>query len=114
MPDQTKTLSFPSAGIDVSTAFCRQRPRQIVGKQQGVQYQPVTQQPILGGLDLNAQPDPHMWATSTPLGVNVRGFDPVQNRRRGGSRCGLSTYIPAQASGTNLIQCLGFIIVNQS
>ena len=109
--DRNTTLSFPSAGIDVSTAFARQKPRQILGGSGGIQNQPVTGQPMLGGYDAQAAPDPHMWASSTRSGLNVRGFDPSQNRRRGGSRPGLTQYVPAQtAGGAFVIQCLQLII----
>lgn len=111
--DTEKTFSFPASGMDVSAAFCRQRPRQIVGKQGGLQFQPVTNQPILGGFQVQAEPDPQMWANSTAFAVNMRGFEPVQNRKRGGSRCGASQYIPQQLSGSNVVQCLGFLILNQ-
>ena len=107
--DTIKTLSFPGAGIDVSAAFCRQKARQIIGQSGGLQPQPTGSAPILGGYDLNAQQDPHMWAQSTPRGINVRGFDPVANRRRGGSRAGLSRYNPVQPSGMNLIQNLNYM-----
>lgn len=106
------TLHFPSAGMDVSTAFMRQKPRQIVGNSGGVQTQPVTGEAIIGGMDVSqAQPDPNMWARTTPLGINVRGFDPVENRRRGGSRCGLSQWIDGQVNGSNLIQNVNYVIV---
>lgn len=62
----------------------------------------------LGGIYLSApfeQPPP----TTTPLGVNVRCQDPIQNRIRGGSRGGLSEYIPQQAQGENKIQHLAII-----
>lgn len=109
MADIIKTFSFPASGIDVSTAFCRQKPRQIMG--QGLQVQPTTGQPIVGGFDIQAQQDPNMWASSTRSGINVRGFDPQQNRRRGGSRPGLSQYVPAQTGGgMNVVQNVNFTV----
>lgn len=106
-PGGQKTLRFPAAGIDISTAFSRQNPRQIAGRQaKSIQQHPVTAQPILGGYDLQATPDPHVWGSSTPLGINVRGFDPEQNRVRGGSRPGLTQYIPQRISGNNIVQNL--------
>lgn len=109
---QQQTMNFPSAGIDLATAFSRQRPRQIIGK--GLQVTPTTGQPIVGGFDLQAQQDPYMWARSTPSGINVRGYEPQENRRRGGSRCGMSQFIPSQADGANIVQCLAIVIGNVS
>jgi hypothetical protein len=108
--DKNQTLHFPSAGIDLSTAFSRQKPRQILGRQGGVQQQPVTGQPIVGGYDIQAVPDPVMWASSTPSGINCRGFDPAQNRRRGGSRSGLKPYLPVPVNGPWVVQCLAAVI----
>ncbi len=110
-PSEDRTLSFPAGGINVSSAFCRQQPRQIIG--QGLQVQPVTQQPMLGGYELNATPDQNMWANTTVSGINVRGYDPQANRRRGGSREGLSQYIPAQPSGgPQIVQNINYLVVN--
>jgi hypothetical protein len=105
-----KTFSFPSAGIDVSGAYCRQKPRQIIGQNGGLQVQPASQQPMLGGYDLNAQPDVNMWASSTVSGINVRGYDPLLNRRRGGSRQGMSQFIPAQPNDESIIQNINYLI----
>jgi hypothetical protein len=115
MPDaNTKTISYPAAGIAVNAAFCRQQPRQIAGQPGGIQTNPVSQQPMLGGYDLQAQPDPNVWANTTPVGVNVRGYEPLSQRRRGGSRAGLSQYIPQQMNGQYLVQCLGQFVTEQS
>jgi hypothetical protein len=107
-----KTLTFPAAGIDVSAAFCRQKPKQITGNTNAVQQNPVSGAPIVGGFDVQGmQADPHMWAATTVLGVNVRGYDTQQNKRRGGTRNGLSQYIPAQAAGVPwVIQNLNYIV----
>lgn len=109
---QIKTLLFPSSGIDVSTAFMRQQPRQITGNTTIVQQNPQTGQPIVGGYDMQGmQVDPHMWAPSTPSGINVRGYDPQQNRRRGGSRNGLTQYVPGQVNGVPwVVQCLAEVV----
>ena len=101
----TQTLKFPTAGIDVSRAFCRQMPRQLTTATATPQGQP-----IVGGYTLNGQPDAQLWGSSTPSGINVRGFEPLENRSRGGSRPGLSKYIPVQASGSWVLQSLGLII----
>jgi hypothetical protein len=67
MPDQLKDLHFPKSGLDISMAF-------------------------------SAQPNRPAWngeyARTTPLGVNVRGWEPLTGRIRGGSRTGLRKYIP--------------------
>lgn len=107
----TRTLTFPAAGIDVSTAFCRQRPKQITGNTGQVSLNPQTGQPIVGGFDApDMQADPHMWAMTTPAGMNVRGYEPAQNKRRGGSRPGLKAYVRAQPSGLYMIQGLQAIV----
>ncbi len=66
MPEQLKDLHFPKAGLDVSLAF-------------------------------SAQPNRPAWngeyARTTPLGVNVRGWEVLTNRIRGGSRAGLKKYL---------------------
>ena len=43
-------------------------------------------------------------------GVNVRAFDPIAFRGRGGSRPGLTKFVPAQPNGANLIQHLNVIV----
>lgn len=52
---------------------------------------------------------------TTPLGVNVRAFEPTTQRARGGSRAGLGQYIPEQlphdyVSGSRVIQHLQVIV----
>ena len=49
-----------------------------------------------------------------PSGTNVRAFEPLTQRMRGGSRSGLSKYINAQASGVSPIQMLGVIVDPQA
>lgn len=61
-----RELHFPKAGIDLARAFGDQRPREV---------------------------QPGLWARSTPVGVNVRAFDPSTDRARGGSRSGLVKYL---------------------
>lgn len=46
---------------------------------------------------------------TTPLGNNVRAFDMLKRRMRGGSRPALSKYIDAQPEGANLIQHLNTV-----
>lgn len=66
--DQYVELHFPLAGMDRRTAFAKQPARQI-GEQK--------------------------YARTTPLGENVVAFD-FLDRGRGGSRRGLTKYIPAR------------------
>ncbi len=56
----------------------------------------------VSGLDVSVpleRQTPH----TTPLGVNVRTFEPTTLRGRGGSRCGLSQYIPQQVVAAGLV-----------
>ena len=43
-------------------------------------------------------------------GVNCRGFDPIARRLRGGSRPGLTKFLPVTPAGTHLIQHLDVIV----
>jgi len=65
----------------------------------------------LQGIDVSTefelQPD-----QTTPIGQNVRGYEPATMRARGGSRNGLSRYINARVSGANLIQHLNYVITD--
>lgn len=72
-PNILKDLHFPKAGIDLSMSFDKQ-PNRPVGT--------------------NGE-----YARTTPVGNNVRGYEPATNRMRGGSRTGLAKYVPAQVSG---------------
>lgn len=70
-------LHFPSSGVDISSAFSRQ-PNKDIG----------------GGL----------YARSTPIGLNVRGYEPITQRVRGGSRPGLARYNPSAVIAGWIIQ----------
>lgn len=73
MPDrQELDVHFPRAGIDTSGPFCRQPARQ--------------------------GPD-GVYARTCRVGTNVRGFDALSGRYRGGSRSGLSRWIDARVAG---------------
>ncbi len=82
-PDNFEDMHFPLAGIDLSMGFDRQQPR-----------------PVLSGV----------YSRSTPVGTNVRAFDTLQSRARGGSRPMLSKYIAQQVQGPNLIQELAVVV----
>lgn len=85
MQQVDSTLHFPLAGVDVSTAYDRQR---IGNPAEGV------------------------YGYSTPDAVNVRAIEPATNRARGGSRSGLSKWIETRPSGSTkwVIQCLDVIV----
>ncbi len=70
MPEQLKDLHFPKAGLDVSMAYSAQPNRPL---------------PIDGS-----------YARTTAMGINVRAFDALTSRNRGGSRVGLKKYVPVQ------------------
>ena len=63
-PEGFQDLHFPKAGINVVAAFSRQPNRPLV-------------------------PDNNVYARTTPVGVNVRGYEALLARVRGGSRSGL-------------------------
>ncbi len=75
-------MHFPLGGIDLSNAFDRQPNRKVLEGRYG---------------------------RTTPVGVNVRAFDPGVGRARGASRPALARYINAQVSGAALIQCLASV-----
>lgn len=47
---------------------------------------------------------------TTPVGLNVRGFEPTTQRSRGGNRPGIGKYIAATVNGPHLIQLLDIVI----
>jgi hypothetical protein len=49
-------------------------------------------------------------ADTAPVGVNVRTYECITLRSRGGSRSGLTQYIPAQPAGANPIQHLNVLV----
>jgi hypothetical protein len=64
----------------------------------------------LSGLDLSVEYE-RQTPGSTPIGLNVRGFEPLTMRQRGGSRPGLSQYIPEQVGDVkSVIQHLNFVV----
>jgi hypothetical protein len=85
MPDAEgfQDLHFPKAGIDVS---------------QGFNYQP----------NKPCQPD-GTYARTARVGLNVRGWD-VNQRVRGGSRCGISKYVPQPVVAGWLLQQIDILV----
>ena len=79
------TISFPAAGIDLSAAFCKQPNRPI-----------------------NAQ---GKYARTTVQAVNVVGYESQTERCRGGSRPGLSKYIPVPIVAGWIVQGLFTITI---
>lgn len=77
-PDQMATLHFPKAGIDVSRAYAKQSARP----------------------GPNGEPAVY----TTPVGVNVRGFEPLTQRFRGGTRPGLVKYVAAVVQSDFIVQ----------
>lgn len=73
MPDTDKDLHFPKGGINVVSAFSTQPNVPVV-------------------------PDSNIYARTTPIGINVRGYEKDQQRIRGGSRSGLSKQNPDQVN----------------
>src|SRR6266542_795342 len=63
----------------------------------------------LHGIDLS-MPVGDQRSGTTPIGENVRFYESLTQRGRGGSRAGISRYINAQVSGTNRIQMLDSIV----
>lgn len=83
LADDLQAFHFPRAGVDLSMGFGKQPIRQL--------------------------PD-GTYVKTTPLGINVRTFEPTTNRARGATRPGLSKYISAQVNGANLIQLLDVLV----
>jgi hypothetical protein len=67
----------------------------------------------LNGLNVASTYDSQPSGT-TPVGLNVRTFEALTRRGRGGTRPGLSRYINAQVSGANKIQHLTYIVDPQA
>lgn len=75
-PSVEKDVHFPFAGLDHSAAFWKQPVRQL--------------------------PDGD-YARSAVTGVNVRAYEARGGRRRGGSRSGLTKYVPGRVAGDSWV-----------
>ncbi len=86
MPDQESfvDLHFPASGIDLSAGFSRQ-PNRPIG-QQG------------------------LYARTTPEGVNVRAYESLSQRVRGGSRPGMVRHLPVPVVADWIIQNIDLIV----
>lgn len=68
----------------------------------------------ISGVDVSAEFEKQRQATCA-VGVNVRAFDPLTNRARGGSRVGLSRYLLDQiGGGANVFQELTLLVDPQA
>lgn len=63
----------------------------------------------LRGIDIS-RPFSQQPPQTTPIGQNVRAYEPATGRARGGARPGLSKYIAAQVFSQSLIQELGMVV----
>lgn len=98
MSDGFEEWNFPVGGIDTGGLCSKQRPRKI-----GSQPQYIS---------------PTGWAAAEIYGrttrraMNMRSFEPGTNRKRGGSRAGLSKYLPVKVAGATFItQELSTIVI---
>jgi hypothetical protein len=78
-------LRFPLGGIDRADMFGKQNARPA-------------------GADLNGKP---LYVATSRFGKNVRAFDPLTQRARGGSRVGLAKFFPLPVVAGWLVQGLG-------
>jgi len=78
-------------------------------QQVGVPEQYASMDFPLNGLDLTTEFELQRPGT-TPVGKNVRAYEALTQRGRGGSRPGLVKYLPQQVSGPHLIQHLNYLV----
>lgn len=89
-PSGDVTWRFPIAGWDTSAAFSRQPNR-------------------------NVGPGKSDYARTAAVGLNVRGYEPGTLRGRGGSRSGLTKFIPVQVNGEEwVVQDLNILVEGAS
>lgn len=63
----------------------------------------------VAGIDLS-QSFANQRQNTTPVGQNVRAYEPTTQRARGGQRPGLVKYVPTQVNGLNLVQNLNIVV----
>lgn len=93
MKFQTIDIPFPLGGLDVSRAFGDQT---------------ATMSPLGASYDQSFRQEKF---ETCAAGVNVRGYDAMQSRFRGGSRPGLTKYVSTQPNGASPIQGMGIMSV---
>ena len=107
---QTKDVHFPKAGIDLTSAFCRQPNKPVAT---ATYPQNSGDGSVASLFPPNSPEFVSQYARSTPLALNVRGYEPQTQRLRGGSREGLSKYLPVQVVGSRFVtQDLGLLVVD--
>lgn len=82
--DTDQDLHFPLAGVDTSMAFDQQPNRMVAAGR---------------------------YARTTAKATNVRSFDPVSDRMRGGQRPGIVRHVASQISSTNPVQELVSVVI---
>ena len=103
MPQQEtlSDISFPIAGIDLRRGFENQQPVPIPTLA-------ATSPVVVQGTGQLAEPQ--QWGRTSRFGVNVRSFEALANRKRGGQRPGLVKYIPVAPVAGWLLQDLNALI----
>jgi hypothetical protein len=96
---------FPVGGIDNSRSFAGQSPRPLPTGQWDITGKPT----IVPGLGVE-QEVTDVWGRTTHHGVNVRGFEASEKRRRGGTRPGTSQYVPQAVVPGWIIQELNKVV----
>jgi hypothetical protein len=110
MDEINKDLHFPSAGIDLSQAFAAQPNRPVATAQYPQQSSTGT---VSSQFAPNSPVYSSQYARTTPYALNVRGFEAATQRLRGGSRPGLSKWLPQQVVGSRfIVQDLNVIVIN--
>jgi hypothetical protein len=92
--DNYLDMRFPVAGIDLTRAFSDQQPRPLP---QG-QWDPTGSIAVVPGVGAEPQPA-DVYGRTCVSAVNVRGFEASQQRRRGGTRPGLTKWIATSVGG---------------
>ena len=86
MPEQEQfvDMSFPICGISSLRAFSSSMPDQAANGD---------------------------WGTDAEIGINVRAYEAISQRQRGGSRPGIAKYLPVQPVAGWIIQELNTIVI---
>ena len=84
--EQLIDIHFPKAGVDLTLGFNQQPARAVVGGE---------------------------YARTSVLGVNVRGYESITARNRGGSRAGISNYINSPLVAGWMVQEINSMAISQ-